>query len=121
MDFVLHARKTCQEKACKNPKMPLFSSPLDGTRIERISWPQKAQENEALLAPQYVRIAHSREDFPISVSICGNLWPIPALVAARRTVLFAPLCGKFFFFYPTVQAANNPQIPRNFYSKSWFN
>jgi hypothetical protein len=50
----------------------------------------KTQRRKELPALQTVRIAHFREDFPISVSICVNLWPIPISAAAGRA---APFCS----------------------------
>jgi hypothetical protein len=40
-------------------------------------------------ALQSGRITHFREDFPISVSVCDNLWLFSVPVAARRSVFFA--------------------------------
>jgi hypothetical protein len=48
-------------------------------------------------ALQSVRLAHFREDFPISVTICVNLWPIPVSVAAGRAASSAPLRETFIW------------------------
>jgi hypothetical protein len=43
----------------------------------------------SVFALQSASIAHFSEDFPVSVSICVNLWPIPVSVAAGHSVIFA--------------------------------